>query len=288
MSTIEERVVSMKFDNKEFEAGVKQTMLSIEGLHKSLKFEGAQKGFADIAAASKQVNLNPLGEAANAVGQRFKAMEVVAVTAIATIAHQAIATGTQLAKSLTIDPLKTGLSEYETNLNSIQTILSNTQWQNTGLKDVTHALDILNTYSDQTIYNFAEMARNIGTFTAAGVKLNVAVDAIKGIANLAAISGSNSMQAATAMYQLSQAISTGKVALMDWNSVVNAGMGGKVFQDSLMETARIHGVAIDKMVKDAGSFRNTLENGWLTGEILTETLSKFTGDLTAAQLKTMG
>ena len=288
MSTIEERVVSMKFDNKEFEAGVKQTMLSLEGLNKSLKFEGAAKGFHDLGAASKQVNLNHLEQAASAVGQKFKAMEVVAVTALATIAHQAVYSGEQLIKSLTIDPIKTGLHEYETNLNSIQTILSNTQWQNTGLKDVTNALDILNHYSDQTIYNFAEMARNIGTFTAAGVKLEVAVDAIKGIANLAAVSGSNSMQAATAMYQLSQAISTGRVALMDWNSVVNAGMGGKVFQDALMETARVHGVAIDKMVKDAGSFRNTLENGWLTGQILTETLSKFTGDLTAGQLKTMG
>ena len=288
MSSIDDRVVKMEFDNKSFEAGIKQTVNSLDGLNKSLKMEGATKGLADVQAASNNVKLGALAEQASAVAAKFKAMEVIAVTALATIAHTAITTGTQLVKSLTIDPIKTGLSEYETNLNSIQTILSNTQWQNTGLKDVTNALDILNHYSDQTIYNFAEMARNIGTFTAAGVKLEVAVDAIKGIANLAAVSGSNSMQAATAMYQLSQAISTGRVALMDWNSVVNAGMGGKVFQDALMETARVHGVAVDKMVKDAGSFRNTLENGWLTGEILTETLSKFTGDLTAGQLKTMG
>lgn len=288
MSTIEERVVEMKFENKQFEAGVKQTLLSLEALNKGLKLEGATKGLTDLNAAGKNVSLSHIEQGVTAVADRFKAMSVIAITALTTIAHQAVVTGEQLVKSLTIDPLKTGLAEYETNLNSIQTILSNTQWQNTGLKDVTNALDILNEYSDQTIYNFAEMARNIGTFTAAGVKLEVAVDAIKGIANLAAISGSNSQQAATAMYQLSQAISTGRVALMDWNSVVNAGMGGKVFQDALMETARVHGVAIDKMVKDAGSFRNTLENGWLTGQILTETLSKFTGDLTAAQLKTMG
>lgn len=288
MSSIDDRVVKMEFDNKQFEAGIKQTMASLANLSKTLKLEGATKGLTDIAAASKQVQLDPLGHQANAVADRFKAMSVVAVTALATLAHQATVAGGQIVKSLTIDPIRTGLSEYETNLNSIQTILSNTQWQNTGLHDVMRALNILNEYSDQTIYNFAEMARNIGTFTAAGVKLEVAVDAIKGIANLAAISGSNSQQAATAMYQLSQAISAGRVALMDWNSVVNAGMGGKVFQDALMETARIHGVAIDKMVKDAGSFRNTLENGWLTGQILTETLSKFTGDLTAAQLKTMG
>ena len=288
MSTIDERVVSMKFDNKQFEDGTKQTMASLDALNKSLKLEGATKGLTDVSNAARNISLGNIEQGVNSIADRFKAMSVIAITALANITTHALQTGTALVKSLTIDPIKTGLSEYETNLNSIQTILSNTQWQNTGLNDVNKALAILNEYSDQTIYNFSEMARNIGTFTAAGVKLEVATQAIKGIANLAAISGSNSQQAATAMYQLSQALAAGKVALMDWNSVVNAGMGGKVFQDALMETARIHGVAIDKMVKDAGSFRNTLENGWLNGQILTETLAKFTGDLTEAQLKAMG
>jgi len=288
MTTIDQKVVEMKFDNKQFEAGVKQTMTSLENLNKGLKLEGATRGITELNTAAKGVNLAGLEAGVNGLADKFKAMSIVAITALTTIAHQAVIAGQTLVKSLTIDPVKTGLSEYETNLNSIQTILSNTQWQNTGLKDVTNALQILNEYSDQTIYNFAEMARNIGTFTAAGVKLEVAVEAIKGIANLAAISGSNSQQAATAMYQLSQALAAGKVALIDWNSVVNAGMGGKVFQDALMETARVHGVAIDKIIKDAGSFRNSLETGWLTSGILTETLSKFTGDLTAQQLKTMG
>jgi hypothetical protein len=63
---------------------------------------------------------------------------------------------------------------------------------------------------------------------------------------------------------------------MDWNSVVNAGMGGQVFQDALKETARVHGVAIDDMIKKNGSFRETLQEGWLTTDILTETLSHFT------------
>lgn len=289
MSTsIEERVASLKFDNKQFEAGTKETMASLDALNKGLKLEGATKGLTDVANASKGLSLGHLEQSINNIADRFRAMSVIAITALATIAHRAIDTGLTLVRSLTVDPIKTGLTEYETNLNSIQTILSNTQWQNTGLEDVNKALRVLNEYSDQTIYNFSEMARNIGTFTAAGVKLEVATGAIKGIANLAAISGSNSQQAATAMYQLSQALAAGKVALMDWNSVVNAGMGGKVFQDALMETARVHGVAIDKMVKDAGGFRNTLENGWLNGQILTETLAKFTGDLTEAQLKAMG
>jgi len=156
------------------------------------------------------------------------------------------------------------------------------------LEDVNKALDELNKYADQTIYNFTEMTRNVGTFTAAGVDLDTSVQAIKGIANLAAVSGSSSQQASSAMYQLSQALSTGTVRLMDWNSVVNAGMGGQVFQDALTETARVHGIAIDQMISSEGSFRGTLEKGWLSSEILTETLSKFTGDLNTEQLKTMG
>lgn len=160
--------------------------------------------------------------------------------------------------------------------------------KSTTLEDVTKALDTLNEYADKTIYNFTEMTRNIGTFTAAGVGLDASVNAIKGISNLAALSGSTSQQASSVMYQLSQALASGTVKLLDWNSVVSGGMGGQVFQDSLTETARVHGVAIDDMIASEGSFRNTLEKGWLTSDILTETLSKFTGDLNADQLRTIG
>lgn len=288
VSSIDERVVSMQFDNKQFEAGVKTTLGSLDSLNKGLKLEGATKGLNDLDQASKRFSLSNISTALDTITDKFKTVSVIGITALVNIANKAVNAGEQLLHSLTVEPIMQGLHEYETNLNSIQTILSNTAWQNTGLKDVNAALQELNTYSDKTIYNFSEMARNIGTFTAAGVKLDVSVSAIKGIANLAAISGSNAEQASAAMYQLSQALASGTVKLQDWNSVVNAGLGGKVFQDALIETARVHGVAIDQMIKDEGGFRNTLEKGWLTSGILTETLSKFTGDLSAAQLKTMG
>ncbi len=288
MSSIDQRVVQMKFDNAQFEQGVKTTLTSLESLNKGLKLEGATKGLSDVSAAAKGFSLANIASGVESISDKFKALSIIGITALANITTQAIATGQQLLRSLTVEPIRAGLAEYETNLNSIQTILSNTQWQNTGLADVNKALQELNLYADRTIYNFSEMARNIGTFTAAGVKLEVSVNAIKGIANLAAISGSNAEQASTAMYQLSQALATGTVKLMDWNSVVNAGMGGKVFQDALIETARVHHVAVDSIIKEQGSFRDSLQKGWLTSQILTETLAKFTGDLTAAQLKTMG
>lgn len=126
-----------------------------------------------------------------------------------------------------------------------------------------------------TIYNFTEMTRNIGTFTAAGVKLDTSVSAIKGIANLAAVSGSTSQQASTAMYQLSQALAAGTVKLMDWNSVVNAGMGGQVFQDALVRTSEHLKTGAKEAIAAKGSFRESLQTGWLTTEVLTETLDMF-------------
>lgn len=286
--TIDSKVVEAKFDNKQFESGVSETMSSLEKLKNGLKLTGATKGLEDVGSAAGKLSLNPLSSAVDNVKNGFSALSVVAVTALATIAHAAVTTAGKVLNSFSFGPLKSGLEEYETNLNSIQTILSNTQWENAKLPQVNKALQELNNYSDKTIYNFSEMARNVGTFTAAGVKLDTSVAAIKGIANLAAVSGSNSQQASTAMYQLSQALSTGTVKLMDWNSVVNAGMGGKVFQDALKDTARHHGVAVDSIIKKEGSFRDSLQTGWLSSKILTETLGKFTGDMTDAQLKQMG
>ena len=286
--TVDERVVSMQFDNKKFEQNIQTTMKTLDRLKSKLNLKGAAKGLEDVDKATKKLDMTPLTNGIHTVGLKFSALQVAATTALANIANSAVNAGKRLISAFTIDPIKTGLQEYETQINAVQTILANTQSKGTTLDQVNTALDELNRYADMTIYNFTEMTRNIGTFTAAGVDLDTSVSAIKGIANLAAVSGSTSQQASSAMYQLSQALASGTVKLMDWNSVVNAGMGGQVFQDALKETARVHGIAIDDMIKDEGSFRETLQHGWLTSAILTETLSKFTGDLSEEQLKSMG
>lgn len=185
-----------------------------------------------------------------------------------------------------------GLGEYKDKLGSIQTIMTNTEWEipdsSIRMKSVSAALQNLNDYADKTVYSFADMTKNIGTFTAAGVSLDKSVSAIKGISNLAAASGSSTLQASTGMYQLSQALAAGRVGLQDWNSVVAAGMGGKLFQDALLKTAENMGVAVDK----SKAFRETLKDGWLTSEVLIKTLNEFAENqsmLDAAQkVKTFG
>jgi hypothetical protein len=279
----------MRFDNKQFESNVQTSLSTLDRLKKSLNLSGAAKGFDEIDSASKKVNMNGLANAVESVRLKFSALEVMAVTALANITNSALNAGKRIVSALTIDPIKTGFQEYETQIGAVQTILANTQHEGTNLQQVNRALDELNTYADKTIYNFTEMTRNIGTFTAAGVSLQTSVDSIKGIANLAAVSGSTSQQASTAMYQLSQALAAGKVSLMDWNSVVNAGMGGKVFQDALVRTSELLGTGAKNAINMYGSFRESLTKGeWLTTEVLTETLKQFAGAYSEADLIQQG
>ena len=275
-TTIDERVVEMRFDNKQFESNVATSMSTLEKLKKSLNLSGASKGLEDVNAAAKKVDMSGLGGAVESVKAKFSVLDVVAVTALANIANSAVNAGKRIVSALTIEPVMSGFKEYETQINAVQTILANTSMKGTTLDQVNAALDELNHYADLTIYNFTEMTRNIGTFTAAGIDLETSVNAIQGIANLAAVSGSTSQQASTAMYQLSQALASGTVKLMDWNSVVNAGMGGEVFQNALKETSRLLGTGADAAIEAEGSFRESLRTGWLTAEVLTETLKKFT------------
>lgn len=303
MPTIDDKVVAMSFDSSKFESGVNKTISALDKLNASLKKIDGGKSFKDLDAASKQVNLGHIANGVDSIRQKLGFLSVAALAVFANIAQRAVAAGAQLVKSLTIEPLIAGFQEYTTNLNSIQTILGNTKASGADLQDVNSALQELNRYSDKTIYNFSEMARNIGTFTAAGVALKPATAAIKGIANLAALSGSNSQQASTAMYQLSQAIAAGRVSLMDWNSVVNAGMGGTVFQRALAQTAVTMGELPKSALKLVGPMKNVSINGqsfrqsmmaapgkqsWLTSDVLTKTLAQFTGDMTDAQLAAEG
>ena len=279
MSTsVDNRIVKMEFDNKSFETKTKQTLNTLDKLKASLNFSKETKNLKELQTASNSFDLSKMSSAIDSIAQRFSNLGIVGMNVISNITNSAINMSKRLANMMFVEPITAGLQEYETQIGAVQTILANTQSKGTTLNDVNAALDELNTYADKTIYNFTQMTRNIGTFTAAGVDLETSTNAIKGIANLAAASGSTSMQASTAMYQLSQALAAGRVSLMDWNSVVNAGMGGELFQNALKRTATVMGTNVEKKKKKYGSFRESLTQGqWLTTDVLTETLSQIAG-----------
>ena len=288
MSSIDERVVKMRLDNSQFEQGINKTSGLLGKLKQALNLDKSVESINNVDKAVSGVSFNPLTSGLQSVQSGFNAMGAVAFSVLNRMTNAAINAGMSITNALTAS-VRDGFAEYETQMNSVQTILANTQSKGSTIDDVNSALDTLNTYADKTIYNFTEMTRNIGTFTAAGVDLQTSVDSIKGIANLAAVSGSSSAQASQAMYQLSQAIAAGKVQLMDWNSVVNAGMGGEVFQEALKRTARNFGTDVDGMIEKYGSFRESLtQGGWLTTDVLTETLKQLSGAYTEADLVSQG
>lgn len=282
--SIDRRVVEMRFDNKDFEKNVSTTMTVLEKLKEKLNFRGAEK----------ELGASGLGAAVDGVKERFSALEVVGMTALVNLTNSAINLGKNLAKSLTIDQVRAGFGEYELKMGSIQTIMAGT---GESLDTVNKKLNELNTYSDKTIYSFSDMTQNIGKFTNAGVKLDDAVGAIKGVSNVAALSGANANEASRAMYNFSQALSAGYVKLVDWKSIENANMATQGFKQQLIDTAVAMGNleknsdgtykvltegangAYKESISATKNFNDSLSAAWMTTDVLTQTLNNYSIDL---------
>lgn len=283
---IDEKVVEMRFENQQFEEGVRTSLNTLEKLKSALKLDGVTDGLFKVGDAVKDCDTKPLADGVEEVKARFSAMEIVAVTALANITNRAVNAGRSVLSALTIDPLKTGLQEYETKINAIQVIKANTMGKNT-MEEITAALDELNTYADKTIYNFTQMTSNVGKFVAQGLDVKQATNAIQGMANLAAASGASAQDMSRATYQMSQALG-GIIRKIDWNSLRNANMATTTLKETIMDIAKVRDIDIDSMIKKKGTFEDTLEEGWLTGELFTEAMNIYSGIYTDAQLKAKG
>ena len=286
--TVDERVVEMRFDNKHFESNVKTSMSTLDKLKQKLNFSSASKGLENLNSSVKNVNMSTLGKGVEVVHAKFSALEVMGVTALANITNSAVNAGKRIVKALTIDPIKTGFNEYELKMDSVKTIMAST---GESVEKVNEYLEELNKYSDQTIYSFSDMTQNIGKFTNAGVKLEDAVMAIKGISNEAAVSGANATQAAHAMYNFAQALSSGYVKLIDWKSIENANMATVEFKQQLIDTAVELGTvtkAADGMYQTLDgnvfnatkNFNEVFQDQWMTSEVLVETLKDYADETT--------
>lgn len=288
---IDERVVAMNFDNGNFKKNAADTITTLDKLKQNLNMDAAKKSLDDLSESGKRFSLQGIGAGIEGIADKFKMLSIVGITALVNIANKAVDAGLQVAKSLTIDPIKAGLDEYELKLGSIQTILANTSAAGTNLADVSGALNDLNTYADKTIYNFGAMTKNIGLFTNAGIGIVDATSMIKGFSNAAAASGTSAEGAAGAAYQLSQALSAGTIRLMDWKSLTNAGMGNKNMQNGLIDIAGAMGM-LNKNTTDSktiqGNFNASLEKNWLSADVMSNFLKIMAGDMTDAEMAQLG
>lgn len=262
--TIDERVVEMRFDNKQFENNVQTSLSTIEKLKKSLDMDGATKGLESIDSAAKKVDMSGLGSAVETVKTRFSALEIMAVTALANITNSVVNTGKQMLRSLTIEPIADGFNEYELTLNAIQTTMAGT---GKTAKEVETQLKKLDEYADKTVYSSADMFNNLPKFTNAGVEIEQATTAMVGIANATALAGGDARQASIAFYNLGQAIGTGYLSRMDYNSINNAGIATMEWKNQMVEAALAAGTlteAGDGLYK-AGNKTFTLQQLFIDG-----------------------
>lgn len=295
MSSTDNRIVQMKFENDQFERGAKQTLDTLSDLKKGLDLEGAAKGLDGIGDAAKGMELSGIAAGVEQISSRFSALGIIGVTALQNITNSAINAGKRIISALTIDPVTTGFDEYELKMGSIQTIMAGT---GEDLETVNQYLAELNEYSDKTIYSFADMTQNIGKFTNAGVKLEDAVNAIKGISNAAAVSGANAEEASRAMYNFSQALSAGYVKLIDWKSIENANMATVEFKTQLIEAAVAAGTVTEagngmyktlsgNLFNATKGFNEVLQDQWMTTEVLVGTLNEYSDETTDIGKKAM-
>ena len=291
MSSIDNRIVDMKFNNAQFNSGVQGTLSALDKLKQGLNLDGAKKSLDGLSDAARRFTLEPMTKGVQSLMDHFSALQVVGVTAIATIANKAVNAGINIAKGMLIDKPLAGLAEYETKIGSIQTMVANTAKAGTSMEEINSVLDELNDYADKTIYNFGDMTRNIGLFTNAGIGVKDAASMIKGFSNEAASSGASASSAAGAAYQLSQALSAGTIRAMDWMSITNANMGNKNMQNGLIEIAAAMGMFNDDTTTAsaaAANFKGTLEAGWLSADVMSTYLRIQAGELGAEQMKTLG
>lgn len=279
MSTsIDQRIVEMQFDNNQFERGAKQSIETLDKLDKSLDLRESAKNLTALSDAGKNFNMDGVASGIEIVQQKFSALEIMGITALQRITNQAITTGENLVKSLSLDQIGEGFGKYEQKTTSVQTIVNAT---GESIDSVSEKLAKLNWFTDETSYNFTDMIGNIGKFTSMGIDLNTSVTAMEGIANWAAISGQGVNEASRAMYNLSQAIGVGAVKLMDWKSIENANMATKEFKETAIETAKALGElnAQGETAKGTAvtveNFSSTLSDAWFTSDVLLKTLNKY-------------
>lgn len=290
MSSVDNRVVAMKFDNKQFQSGVKDTMGSLADLNQSLKMEGATKGLASVSDAVGKFSLKNIGEAVDSIAGRFSALSVVAITALTQITSKAMAAGAQLVKSLTISPIAEGFSDYNEKLTSVKTIMNAT---GASIEVVNGYFTELDTYADKTVYNLKDMTGAFAKFTNAGVGMDKSVPAIKGIANMVALAGQGADAASIAMYNLSQSIAGGFLTTTDYKSLNLANVATKDWKNNMIEAATAAG-KLQKTGDDAYSivggkagnaytsaalFNEALAEGWATSDVLLGVLGNY-GDAT--------
>ena len=268
--TVDERVVSMQFDNRRFERNVKTSMGTIKKLKNSLNFEETSKSLEELDKQAKNVDMKTLSKNADSVKLKFTALQVVAVRALTRIADSAMNVGKKIVASLSTDQISAGWSKFEQKTASVQTIMNST---GKSIDEVSKYLDTLMWYSDQTSYGFTDMTSALAQMTSAGGDIEKIIPLIMGVANATAFAGKGAAEFSRVMYNLNQSYSLGYLQSLDWKSLEFAGAASKQLKQTLIDVGRELGKIGDEVTVD--NFMTTLATRWADKEVMEKAFGRF-------------
>lgn len=297
MPSTDTRIVQMQFDNRDFEKNIAVSQESLEKFKDELDFDEQEDNLRNFGDAVKNFSFDSMADNLQKLTDKFTGLGTVSELILSQIRRgieTAAAKMSSFIDSMTVQQASEGKNKFDMLNKSVQTIKAATGRSEA---EVYSVMERLNKYTDQTSYNFADMAQNIGKFTSVGIPLEQAERQMEGIANWAARSGAGINEASRAMYNLSQAMGVGNLKLMDWKSIENAGMATKEFKEQLIQAGLAAGTLVEEIDKNTGqkiyktakslgtqmevNYTNlsaTLSKNWATKDVLGNTLEKYYWD----------
>lgn len=181
-TTVDSRVVEMRFDNKQFEKGAKETMSTLQKLKASLNFSNSVKDLEKLNSAVKKTSMDSLLESVKTLEKRFSAMGIVGMQTVVNLTN-AMTSKLGGAIGWVMDTINTAGKRRAMNIENAHFQLQAL------LKDealVQKIMDQANESVSGTAYAYDEAAKAASMFAASGVKagdqMQQSLNALVGVA----------------------------------------------------------------------------------------------------------
>ncbi len=164
MSSIDNRIVSMEFDNEAFERNLAVTLESLDKLEQSLAFENASRGMDELDAAASKFSLEGIGSAVDNISEKFSVLGAVGFAAIQRLTNVALDSAASMAR-MVFDPLVSGGRQRALNIENAKF-----QFRGLGL-DVEAAMESARLAVTGTAFGLDEAAKAAAQFGASGIEV---------------------------------------------------------------------------------------------------------------------
>lgn len=289
MSSTDERIVVLRFDNAAFEAGVAQSLKTLQELEKSIdKSESsAINSLNGLTKAANSVSLSGVTEEVENASNSFSVLEHIAVGACHAIGKKAVELGETLIQNLGMENIAKGWQRYNEEISNVQ-MMVNAGYE---LETVENILAKLSSYADETSYSYDAMVDAIAKFTTYGLDLDESAIALQGFNDVAALMGVSVENAQHALTGLVGAMASGKMQANNWKWFQTARMTGNALTSAFIEAGVELGALQTKIDELTGeeivvtldgeaevstaTFAGTLNKKWLTNDVMMRALGSY-------------